>query len=56
VRLGTRTPGGRTYDIHQGDLDVDERAIAIGSRLLARVAVLAGGHAPHVVGGNVPVG
>ena len=25
VRLGTRTPGGRTYDLHQGDLTVDER-------------------------------
>lgn len=42
ARLGTRTPGGRTYDIHQGDFDVDERAIGVGARLLARVAVLAG--------------
>ena len=25
-RLGTRTPGGPTYDLHQGDLRVDERA------------------------------
>jgi amidohydrolase len=41
ARLGTRTPGGRTYDIHQGDLDVDERAIGHGAALLARVAVLA---------------
>lgn len=36
ARLGTATPGGRRYDIHQGDLVVDERAIAIGARLLAR--------------------
>ena len=43
ARLGTRTPGGRTYDIHQGDLDVDERAIANGAALLARAAVLAAG-------------
>ena len=26
ARLGTRTPGGHTFDIHQGDLRVDERA------------------------------
>ncbi|WP_456821106.1 amidohydrolase [Cellulomonas sp. URHB0016] len=42
ARLGTRTPGGRTYDIHQGDLQVDERAVEAGALLLARVAVLAG--------------
>ena len=34
ARLGTRTPGGTTYDLHQGDLVVDERAVAIGARLL----------------------
>lgn len=38
ARLGTRTPGGRTYDIHQGDLVIDESAISIGVRLLAGVA------------------
>ncbi|WP_282946862.1 amidohydrolase [Cellulomonas endometrii] len=42
ARLGTRTPGGRTYDIHQGDLVVDERAIGAGAALLARAALLAG--------------
>jgi len=42
ARLGTRTPGGTTYDIHQGDLRVDERAIEAGALLLARTAVLAG--------------
>ncbi|MCA5892369.1 amidohydrolase [Isoptericola sp. NEAU-Y5] len=36
ARLGTGTPGGRRYDIHQGDLVVDERAIGLGARLLAR--------------------
>jgi amidohydrolase len=38
-RLGTRTPGGATYDLHQGDLRVDERATAIGARVLAEVAL-----------------
>ncbi|WP_182524388.1 amidohydrolase [Nocardioides dongkuii] len=41
MRLGTRTPGGTTYDLHQGNLRIDERAIAIGARLLAGAAVLA---------------
>lgn len=39
ARLGTRTRGGRTYDLHQGDLVVDEEAIACGARLLASVVV-----------------
>ncbi|MCB7136495.1 amidohydrolase [Cellulosimicrobium marinum] len=39
ARLGTRTPGGRSFDIHQGDLQVDERAIDVGVRLLARAAL-----------------
>ncbi len=34
-RLGTRTPGGRTYDLHQGDLYIDERAVAVGAKVLA---------------------
>ncbi|MBE7325930.1 amidohydrolase [Nocardioides sp. Y6] len=38
-RLGTRTPGGETYDLHQGDLRVDERAVAIGARVLAQAAL-----------------
>jgi amidohydrolase len=39
MRLGTRTPGGRTYDLHQGDLIVDEEAITAGARVLASVAL-----------------
>ncbi|GAB2755059.1 M20 family metallopeptidase [Nocardioides salsibiostraticola] len=39
-RLGTRTPGGVTYDLHQGNLRVDERAIAVGARVLAQAAAL----------------
>lgn len=38
-RLGTRTPDGPTYDLHQGNLRIDERAIAIGAKVLATVAV-----------------
>jgi amidohydrolase len=38
-RLGTRTPGGPTYDIHQGNMRVDERATALGAKVLAAVAV-----------------
>jgi amidohydrolase len=39
MRLGTRSPGGPTYDLHQGNLRVDERAVAIGARLLAEAAM-----------------
>jgi amidohydrolase len=35
VRLGVRDPQGPTLDLHAGHFDVDERAIAIGVRLLA---------------------
>jgi len=38
-RLGTRTPGTRTHDLHQGDLVIDERAVGLGARLLAGIAV-----------------
>lgn len=38
-RLGTRTPDGPTYDLHQGNLRVDERAIAVGAKVLATAAV-----------------
>ena len=46
ARLGTRTPGGPTYDLHQGNLRVDERATAIGARVLANAAVRRVGHRP----------
>ena len=42
VRLGVRTPGAPIADLHRADLVVDERAIVIGARMLARTAVLAG--------------
>ena len=35
LRLGTRTPGGRTFDLHRPDFQPDERAIGIGARVLA---------------------
>ena len=41
ARLGTRTPGGPTYDLHQGDLVVDDGSVVQGARLLAG-AVVAG--------------
>lgn len=34
-RLGTRTPGGPTYELHQGDLVVDDRAVSIAAKVLA---------------------
>ena len=34
VRLGVRTPGGRTLDLHAGQFDVDERSIEVGVRFL----------------------
>jgi len=39
ARLGTRTPGGATYDLHQGDIIVDERALVAGATLLAVTAM-----------------
>jgi amidohydrolase len=39
ARLGTRTPGGPTYDLHQGDLRVDDGAVAIAAKVLATAAV-----------------
>lgn len=41
ARLGTRTPGGPTYDLHQGDLRVDEGAVTIAAKVLAAAAVQA---------------
>ncbi len=40
-RLGTRTPGGPTYDLHQGNLRVDERATGVGAGVLAASALAA---------------
>ena len=39
ARLGTRTPGGATHDLHRGDLVVDERAVTSGAGLLAGAAL-----------------
>ncbi|MGH8967386.1 MAG: M20/M25/M40 family metallo-hydrolase, partial [Actinomycetes bacterium] len=40
-RLGTRSPGGPTYDLHQGNLRIDEAATGIGAKVLAQAAVAA---------------
>lgn len=45
ARLGTRTPGGCTYDLHMGDLMIDERAIDIGAEVLAAACLLRDAHA-----------
>ncbi|MGP9488146.1 amidohydrolase [Glutamicibacter sp. AOP33-2CA-4] len=41
LRLGTRTPGGKTFDLHRGDYNPDERCIGTGVRLMAAAAVQA---------------
>ena len=39
LRLGTRTPGGPTYDLHQGDYNPDERAIGVGVQIFSQAAL-----------------
>ena len=39
MRLGTRTPGGPTYDLHRADYIADERAIECGIRVMAAAAL-----------------
>ncbi len=39
ARLGTRAPGGATYDLHRADLRIDEGAIEVGVRLLVAAAL-----------------
>ncbi|HEY2443595.1 MAG TPA: amidohydrolase [Streptosporangiaceae bacterium] len=41
ARLGVRTPGSESLDIHQATFDADERAIGIGVRLFAETAFTA---------------
>jgi len=42
ARLGTKTPGAQVIqDLHQPSFDVDERAIAVGVRVLAATALTA---------------
>jgi amidohydrolase len=38
-RLGTRTPGGATYDLHQGTFRADDRAVAVGAAVLAHATL-----------------
>lgn len=44
MRLGTRTPGGPTYDLHQADYAADERAIECGVRVMVSTALRALAH------------
>ena len=39
ARLGTRTPGGPVFDLHQGDLRVDDGCLPVGTALLAQTAL-----------------
>ena len=41
ARLGTRSPDGPTYDLHQGNLRIDDRAVVVGARTLAAAATRA---------------
>lgn len=41
ARLGTRRPAGPTFDLHQGDFAIDERAVTCGARVLAGAVVAA---------------
>ncbi|MCW2786162.1 MAG: amidohydrolase [Marmoricola sp.] len=41
ARLGTRTAEGPTYDLHQGDLRIDEQAVPIAAKVLAVTALQA---------------
>ncbi|MFJ2618750.1 amidohydrolase [Glutamicibacter sp. NPDC087344] len=41
LRLGTRTPGGKIFDLHRGDYVPDERCIAVGVRIMCAAAVQA---------------
>lgn len=39
VRLGTRTPGGETFDLHRPDFDVDERSVGLAATVLGSIAL-----------------
>ncbi|WP_165251394.1 M20 metallopeptidase family protein [Paludisphaera soli] len=40
LRLGTATPGNPAHHLHSPSFDIDERALTLGAKLLARSAVL----------------
>ncbi|GGL81234.1 amidohydrolase [Glutamicibacter protophormiae] len=41
LRLGTRTPGGKIFDLHRGDYVPDERCIGVGVRIMCAAALQA---------------
>ena len=41
LRLGTRTPGGKTFDLHRSDYVPDERCIEVGVRIMCAAALQA---------------
>jgi hypothetical protein len=42
LRLGCAPPGGRTPFLHSPRFDLDERSLALGTRILLRAALLLG--------------
>ncbi len=46
ARLGTATPGGPRFDLHQGNLRIDERSVPVAAALLAQTALQALRQAP----------
>lgn len=40
ARLGVHRPGGPVHDLHRGDFDPDERALAVGIRFMVATALL----------------
>ncbi|NLI19177.1 MAG: amidohydrolase [Actinomycetales bacterium] len=47
LRLGTRTPGGETWDLHRGDVQFDEAAVAVGAQIMAMAVLTAPAMALH---------
>ncbi len=56
ARLGTRAPGGTTYDLHRGDLVIDEAAIGVGAKTLAGAVVAIAAAAPMPTPALPPTG
>ncbi len=40
-RLGTRTPGGPTFELHQGNLRIDDRSTVVAAKVMAVAALTA---------------
>lgn len=47
LRLGTRTPGGESWDLHRGDARFDEKAILLGAQIMAMTVLTAAALTPR---------